>query len=119
MINRICLNKALAWSQERRKYTAICGHLPKKMKTPGRNRPTMPARTGQDWSVKPSRPGIFRSTVLVYGTCSTIRCNSAGQVKDAAGNETHKNKVTAFCRCGASSNKPYRDGIHRKIAFEG
>jgi CDGSH-type Zn-finger protein len=48
--------------------------------------------------------------LLVYGNIT---------VKDAAGNETHKNKVTAFCRCGASSNKPYCDGTHRKIAFEG
>ncbi|NIG56075.1 (4Fe-4S)-binding protein [Chitinophaga sp. Cy-1792] len=46
--------------------------------------------------------------LLVYGNIV---------VKDAAGNETHKNKVTAFCRCGASSNKPYCDGTHAKIQF--
>lgn len=40
-------------------------------------------------------------------------------VKDAAGNETRKNKATAFCRCGQSSNKPYCDGTHRKVGFEG
>jgi uncharacterized Fe-S cluster protein YjdI len=40
-------------------------------------------------------------------------------VKDAAGNETRKNKATAFCRCGKSSNKPYCDGTHRKVGFEG
>lgn len=48
--------------------------------------------------------------LLVYGNVT---------VKDAAGNEVHKNKVTAFCRCGQSSNKPYCDGTHRKIGFEG
>ena len=48
--------------------------------------------------------------LLVYGNIT---------VKDAEGNETHKNKVTAFCRCGASGNKPYCDGTHKKINFEG
>ncbi len=48
--------------------------------------------------------------LLVYGNLV---------VKDIKGNETHKNKVTAFCRCGASSNKPYCDGSHTKIEFKG
>ena len=30
-----------------------------------------------------------------------------------------KNTMTAFCRCGASANKPYCDGAHRKVGFEG
>lgn len=46
--------------------------------------------------------------LLVYGNLI---------VRDANGNETHKNKVTAFCRCGGSSNKPYCDGTHTKINF--
>jgi uncharacterized Fe-S cluster protein YjdI len=48
--------------------------------------------------------------LLVYGNLI---------VKDKEGNETHKNKVTAFCRCGQSSNKPYCDGSHIKTGFEG
>jgi uncharacterized Fe-S cluster protein YjdI len=48
--------------------------------------------------------------LLVYGNIT---------VKDADGNKTQKNKVTAFCRCGASSNKPYCDGTHTKIGFKG
>jgi len=39
-------------------------------------------------------------------------------VKDAKGNEHHKSKVTAFCRCGASANKPFCDGSHIKIGFK-
>ena len=39
-------------------------------------------------------------------------------VKDKDGILTKKNNVTAFCRCGASSNKPYCDGTHRKIDFK-
>lgn len=48
--------------------------------------------------------------LLVYGNV---------KIRDAAGNEVVKNKVTAFCRCGASANKPYCDGTHNKIGFTG
>lgn len=48
--------------------------------------------------------------LLIYGNI---------KIKDAEGNETTKNKVTALCRCGQSANKPYCDGTHRKVGFEG
>jgi len=48
--------------------------------------------------------------LLVYGNIV---------VKDADGNQTSKNKITAFCRCGQSASKPYCDGSHRKESFEG
>jgi len=48
--------------------------------------------------------------LMVYGNI---------KVKDAAGNETTKHKVTAFCRCGGSGNKPYCDGTHQKVDFKG
>lgn len=53
---------------------------------------------------------VANGPLLVYGNIV---------VKDKQGNETHKNKVTAFCRCGGSSNKPYCDGTHTKNGFEG
>ena len=48
--------------------------------------------------------------LMVYGNVT---------VKDSEGTLTKKNKVTAFCRCGSSSNKPYCDGSHRKVNFQG
>ncbi len=48
--------------------------------------------------------------LLVYGNIT---------IKDKDGNETKKNKVTAFCRCGHSGNKPYCDGTHTKVGFKG
>jgi uncharacterized Fe-S cluster protein YjdI len=48
--------------------------------------------------------------LLIYGNL---------KVKDKAGNESLKSQTTAFCRCGASSNKPYCDGSHVRVAFEG
>jgi uncharacterized Fe-S cluster protein YjdI len=37
----------------------------------------------------------------------------------ADGHEEVKSGVVALCRCGASGNKPYCDGSHNKINFEG
>lgn len=37
----------------------------------------------------------------------------------ADGKEETKNGTVALCRCGASANKPFCDGSHRKIGFEG
>ncbi len=48
--------------------------------------------------------------LLVYGNLS---------IKDKDGNVSKKSKVTAFCRCGQSANKPFCDGTHRKVGFEG
>ena len=39
-------------------------------------------------------------------------------VKDSKGNTINKSKVTAFCRCGGSGNKPFCDGTHIKIGFK-
>lgn len=40
-------------------------------------------------------------------------------VKKPDGSIEIKTKSTAFCRCGASSNKPYCDGAHNKVNFLG
>jgi uncharacterized Fe-S cluster protein YjdI len=40
-------------------------------------------------------------------------------IKDTGGNKIRRNKVTAFCRCGASANKPYCDGSHINAGFVG
>jgi uncharacterized Fe-S cluster protein YjdI len=46
--------------------------------------------------------------LLVYGNLT---------VKHAGSEEIKESKVTAFCRCGASSNKPYCDGSHVAVNF--
>ena len=56
--------------------------------------------------IEPTKNG----PLLVYGNIL---------VKDAEGNITKRNKVTVFCRCGQSQNKPYCDGNHTKTGFEG
>jgi len=48
--------------------------------------------------------------LLVYGTLKVTH-------KD--GTQETKNRTTAFCRCGASQNKPYCDGAHTSENFKG
>ena len=48
--------------------------------------------------------------LLVYGTLNVTHKN---------GSEETKNRTTAFCRCGASQNKPYCDGAHVDKGFKG
>lgn len=40
------------------------------------------------------------------------------KITHSSGEIEFKDKTTAFCRCGASNNKPYCDGEHRKAGFE-
>ena len=48
--------------------------------------------------------------LLVFGALKVVH-------KD--GKEELKNKTTAFCRCGASKNKPFCDGTHTSTDFKG
>ncbi len=47
--------------------------------------------------------------ILVHGTIEITHSNGKKETKE---------KVTALCRCGASGNKPFCDGSHRKIDFK-
>ncbi len=40
-------------------------------------------------------------------------------VVDAAGVETRREGRCALCRCGGSANKPFCDGTHKRIEFQG
>lgn len=37
----------------------------------------------------------------------------------ANGSTESRTRITTFCRCGASANKPFCDGAHNAIEFEG
>ncbi len=53
---------------------------------------------------------LANGPLVVHGTL---------KVMDAEGNFEIRDKTTAFCRCGASKKKPYCDGTHSKIGFNG
>ncbi|MFT3932861.1 MAG: (4Fe-4S)-binding protein [Chitinophagaceae bacterium] len=40
-------------------------------------------------------------------------------VKKSDGSEEIKTGTIALCRCGASANKPYCDGSHKTVGFQG
>lgn len=40
------------------------------------------------------------------------------KLQDAEGNEIAVEGDAFLCRCGASANKPFCDGSHRKAGFE-
>lgn len=70
-----------------------------------------PAKRSDDQVAESTKVEVIpNGPLMVHGTLS---------VKDTAGNKSTKERLTAFCRCGASSNKPYCDGSHKKINFEG
>ena len=64
----------------------------------------LPTRNGP-LEVRPLRNG----PLLVNGPLEV--CSGTGRTID-------KVSTVAFCRCGASANKPYCDGTHNKIGFK-
>lgn len=53
---------------------------------------------------------IPNGPLMVYGNI---------QVKLPDDHIINQSKVSAFCRCGSSQNKPFCDGTHKKINFQG
>ncbi|HKB27130.1 MAG TPA: CDGSH iron-sulfur domain-containing protein [Methylomirabilota bacterium] len=56
-------------------------------------------------TVRPNGPNVVEGEVEVY--------DASGKKLDTGGRPT-----IALCRCGGSSNKPFCDGTHNKIAFK-
>lgn len=69
----------------------------------------MQSETGAEVETTTAVEAMKNGPLMVYGNL---------KVKDSKGNEHIKSKVTAFCRCGASSNKPFCDGSHMRIGFK-
>ncbi len=60
--------------------------------------------TNTEVIIMPDGPMVVSGNITVIG---------------ADGKSDSKSSKTAFCRCGASRNKPYCDGSHAKIEFKG
>lgn len=80
------------------------GALTSYLNAEGKPAPEMPDNPSVTLKVVPNGP------VLVNGAVHMIFSD---------GSEEDKPKSVALCRCGASSKKPFCDGSHNKIGFEG
>lgn len=67
----------------------------------------------------PEAPEIITDTKIEVMPNGPLMVYGNITVKKPDGEELKKYKVTAFCRCGQSSNKPFCDGSHIKANFQG
>lgn len=68
-----------------------------------------PSKYEEDMQVKPVEIRIMKhGPIVVEGQFKVIGPD---------GNEMKKMKITSFCSCGNSGNKPFCDGSHRKSDF--
>lgn len=64
---------------------------------------------------KMSEKKTIEVTIIPNGP---LMCDGELLIKNIDGSSETKSKA-AFCRCGASSNKPFCDGSHSKVEFKG
>jgi CDGSH-type Zn-finger protein len=74
---------------------------------------------------KPTKPGLGRimadEVVIRVTNNGPYRVEGPVKIVDADGNEidtTGKARIS-LCRCGGSTTKPFCDGTHSKIGFQG
>lgn len=58
-------------------------------------------------------------TEIIVANNGPLKIKGNLKIQLASGEIVTKDGITGFCRCGASENKPFCDGAHRKIEFIG
>ena len=56
---------------------------------------------------------------IVVAANSALRVSGNVRLEDSEGNQIESRERFALCRCGASQNKPFCDGSHKRIGFTG
>jgi len=70
-------------------------------------------------SIKNAEEVPSATTTIQVAENGPLLVNGSVKIITASGEEHLSSKSTALCRCGASSNKPFCDGTHKKIEFKG
>ena len=68
---------------------------------------------------KTTEPEILEEQIVEVAVNGPLMVYGNISVKMPTGEKIQKSKVSAFCRCGASQNKPFCDGEHKKVGFKG
>ncbi|MHC1717752.1 MAG: (4Fe-4S)-binding protein [Acidaminococcaceae bacterium] len=71
------------------------------------------AKHGNDNSGNDKKP------LIVFSRYSPYMAVDVEKLESAEGKDLQLQAVTSLCRCGGSCQKPYCDGTHSKIGFEG
>ncbi|HTR56807.1 MAG TPA: CDGSH iron-sulfur domain-containing protein [Casimicrobiaceae bacterium] len=70
--------------------------------------------------IRISNHGPYLASGTIALTVRTPRADEHGDAVDWTTGETRPQRATyVLCRCGHSGDKPYCDGTHRKIGFDG
>jgi len=64
-----------------------------------------------------SEQNAKNETVIEISANGPLIVKGVEKMKNAQGEDLPTKPVMALCRCGASANKPFCDGTHRKIGF--
>jgi CDGSH-type Zn-finger protein len=57
-------------------------------------------------------------SIIVPTDSGPYMVSGSFELKDAEGNSIRVEGDAYLCRCGASANKPFCDGAHRKAGFD-
>lgn len=68
---------------------------------------------------KPQNSNVASGTKVEVAQNGPLLVHGDLEITNSDGNTESRKRTTAFCRCGASNNKPYCDGTHNKVGFEG
>lgn len=63
--------------------------------------------------------GNDKKPFIVFSRYSPYMAVDVEKLESAKGKDLPLQSVTSLCRCGGSSQKPYCDGTHSEIGFEG
>lgn len=58
-------------------------------------------------------------TDIIVANNGPLKIKGSLKIQLASGEIVTKEGTTGFCRCGVSENKPFCDGSHRKIEWQG